>query len=467
MRDTFAEIRAYAEAKKARERAAGPASTNGHVSLAASSGDTAYGMRALAGECEKVATAPEGTRNAVLNTAAFKLGQVIGAGRLSEATALVNLSTAARLTGLEETEIALVLRGNANGALAAGTTRPRTVAERRVTPVVTVAPIDDWSPPAAEPAEEVVDLGALVRAHLPLLDWHALWADETEEEWIVEPLLPARRLVALYSPPKVGKSLLMLEIAVAVSRGTQVLGVVPDRARRVLYVDLENDPKGDVRERLIDMDLGPDDLTDLAYLSFPTLAALDSDRGGAELLAAVVEYACEVVVIDTVSRAVAGEENENDTWLKFYRHTGLRMKQAGIAMIRLDHSGKDETKGQRGGSAKSGDVDAVWRLSRVTEETFQLTCEANRMRVAEKTLVLHREEGPLRHRVDAGGQRAAWDVKLAAVVAAMDAADVPVEAGSTKVRAVVRAAGIRARNDVIRAAIKQRKQRLGGLGTDG
>jgi hypothetical protein len=56
------------------------------------------------------------------------------------------------------------------------------------------------------------------------------------------------------------------------------------------------------------------------------------------------------VVIDTVSRAIDGEENSNDTWLN----------QLGIAMIRLDHSGKDETKGMRGGSAKSGDVDAVW-----------------------------------------------------------------------------------------------------------
>ena len=55
---------------------------------------------------------------------------------------------------------------------------------------------------------------------MPCIDWHALWADDSEEEWIVEPLLPARRLVALYSAPKVGKSLLMLEIAVGVSRGS-------------------------------------------------------------------------------------------------------------------------------------------------------------------------------------------------------------------------------------------------------
>lgn len=56
------------------------------------------------------------------------------------------------------------------------------------------------------------------REQFPTINWHDLWADTSEEEWILEPLLPARRLVALYSAPKVGKSLLMLEIAQAVAR---------------------------------------------------------------------------------------------------------------------------------------------------------------------------------------------------------------------------------------------------------
>ncbi len=254
--------------------------------------------------------------------------------------------------------------------------------------------------------------GQFVRERLPIVDWHALWADESEEEWIVEPILPARRLVALYSAPKVGKSLLLLEVAAAIAAGREVLGAVPDRARTVLYVDFENDPKADVRQRLINMGYGPGDLSRLCYLSFPTLGVLDSERGSQELMAAVEYHEAEVVVIDTVSRSVEGDENENDTWLDFYRHTGLKLKQAGVALIRLDHSGKDETKGQRGGSAKVGDVDAVWRMSRVTETVFRLDCEANRMPITEKMLTLHREEGPLRHRVDARGKGAAWDAQL-------------------------------------------------------
>ena len=249
-----------------------------------------------------------------------------------------------------------------------------------------------------------------IRERLPILDWQALWEDTTEEEWIVEPLLAKRRLVALYSAPKVGKSLLMLELAAAMASGRPVLGNNPTKPIAVLYVDFENDPRGDIRTRLEAMGYGPADLERLCYLSFPTLAKLDTKQGADELLAAIAEYGCEVVVIDTVSRSVAGDENENDTWLNFYRHTGLRLKQAEVAMIRLDHSGKDESKGQRGGSAKSGDVDAVWRLAKLGEDLFRLTCEANRFPITEQLVDLKRVEDPhLRHKRDMDARAKAAD----------------------------------------------------------
>ena len=249
--------------------------------------------------------------------------------------------------------------------------------------------------------DEQAEKEAYVRDRLPAIDWHELWADETQEEWIIEPILPARRLISLYSPPKVGKSLLMLEMAAAVACGRPMFGYgdAPEPTV-VLYVDFENDPRGDIRERLRAMRYGPDDLGNLKVLSFPTMATLDSEQGSQELMAAVDVYRAKVVIIDTVSRAIKGDENENDTWLNFYRHTGLKMKQAGISLIRLDHTGKDEAKGQRGGSAKSGDVDAVWRLSRVAGDIYQLTCEANRFEIAQKQLTVTRMADPLRHVVD-------------------------------------------------------------------
>jgi hypothetical protein len=297
-------------------------------------------------------------------------------------------------------------------------------------------------------------------APLQRVDWHELWAAETDEEWILEPLLPARRQVAMYSAPKVGKSLLMLEIAAGISCGRSVLGTTAPRPYRVLYVDFENDLRGDVRQRLRAMGYGPGDLDRLDFLSFPSIAGLDSERGGRELLTAATGWRDEIIIIDTVSRAVAGEENSNDTWLAFYRHTGLEAKRLGLTMLRLDHSGKDGARGQRGGSAKAGDVDAVWRLVKVTDTVLRLDLDDSRLPIAEKTLTLHRETYPrLHHRVDARGRAAAFDAKLAETVAALDAAGVAPETGERATGAVLRERGFSASNNVLREALKVRRNR--------
>jgi KaiC/GvpD/RAD55 family RecA-like ATPase len=410
-----------------------------------------YALAALGQEVALVETSPEGQRNHALNKAAFSLAQLIAAGHLQRDEVYQQLYVAAVSAGLDDSEIRATLRSG----LGAGEQHPRmvpAVVAAEDLPPVTL--LDEAGQPTPDSQEA---RAAWVTANLPELDWVELWQRDDKEDWIVEPLLPARRLVALYSAPKVGKSLLMLEIAVAVARGTEVLGTTPDRARHVLYVDFENDPQNDIRERLTDMRYTPADLTHLHYLSYPTLAALDTERGSQELLAAALHYQAEVIVIDTVSRSVDGDENENDTWLNFYRHTGKKLKQHEIALIRLDHSGKDETKGQRGGSAKVGDVDAVWRMSRVSDDVFRLDCEANRMQVTERTLVLHREVGPLRHRVDSLGRTAVWDIKTKAIIEAADAAGLTRDASNRDVQKAARAAGVKAPNEVVSNAVRLRK----------
>ena len=253
----------------------------------------------------------------------------------------------------------------------------------------------------------------------------------------------------------------MLEIAQSVARGVECLGVTPTRAYNVLYVDFENDPKADTRDRLKAMHVHPNQLDQLHYLSFPTMSTLDTAAGAQQLIDTIDAYGCEVVVIDTVSRAIKGDENENDTWLNFYRHTGLALKQRRVSLIRLDHTGKDESKGQRGGSAKGGDVDAVWKLSKVTDTVFRLDCDMARLPITEKTLTIHRKTIPhLHHVVDVDGAAAAFRAKVDDLVAWLDANDVPAEWGREKVRTVMKDKGKRGKDTVINAAIKDRRTLL-------
>lgn len=249
----------------------------------------------------------------------------------------------------------------------------------------------------------------------PRVNWTEFWQNAYEETWLIPPLLAGGGgQTVLYSAPKLGKSLLALEMAAALATGRPVLGCKTTPVP-VMYVDHENRVYGDVRTRLADMGYGPhSDLSNLWFYSFPRMNKLDTQVGGQQLMDLVHQSQAKAVILDTVSRVITGDENANDTWLALYSHTGQRLKAAEVSLLRLDHEGKDATRGQRGGSAKSGDVDMVWHMEAVVkDDTYRLTCEATRMQNEESELVIHRRLEPLRHEIDPTGWRGARDAKLA------------------------------------------------------
>lgn len=229
----------------------------------------------------------------------------------------------------------------------------------------------------------------------------------------------------------------------------------------MLYVDYENDPRGDTVNRLKAMGYTPDRLNNLMILSYPVIGGLDTQQGSATFIEITNTYQPDLIILDTMSRAIDGEENENDTYLNFYRNVQLPLKKAGIALLRLDHTGKDETKGQRGGSAKSGDVDMVWHYQKISEITFRLQLDANRLPVGEQALTLRREERPLAHVVIGAGQ--ARQERVDEINRLLDDAGHDNKVGERTAREELKLAGKSARNDLLREALKQRKQRPFGV----
>lgn len=302
--------------------------------------------------------------------------------------------------------------------------------------------------------------GTLHKKPLPVaIDWATEWQLAPEEtEWLAEPLIPARRAVSLFSPAKAGKSMLMLEAAACLAvGGRHFLGTEIPRAVSVLYVDAENSVRDDVIPRLKAMGFGPSDLARLHYLSFPDIAALDSHDGGRELMRAVHHYSAELVIIDTMSRTIAGEENSNDTAIAWHRHTGARLKDAGIALVRLDHSGHERANHARGASAKAGDVDATWSIEKVSDDRIRLQLVEARFLIAESDLVIDRVTEPtLHHRVAAGHPPA----EIAATregqrVAALDGSDLDAATVTVKdARAFLRSADLGGKNEQLDRAIR-------------
>lgn len=329
---------------------------------------------------------------------------------------------------------------------------------------------DDWlaavapdllAAPVAAPAAPVTAGDEQPVERYPVLDWHEVWTTaRAEVEWLCEPLLAAGRVIALFSPAKTGKSLLTLEIAAAIATGRPVLGNPARPPRRVLYVDLENS-LDDLRDRLTDLGYGPDDLGNLRYLSFPSLPTLDSATGGAHLLAIARQHEAALVILDTVSRVIGGEEDKADTFRALYRHAIMPLKAEGRAVMRLDHSGKQLGRGQRGSSGKADDVDAVWSLSKRNATTFDLRRTHSRTNHGDDHVTVIRQANPLRHEVPGTGDTPDLGLSMAAEVDALirqlNELGVPREAGRPSCREALAAAGIKAKNVFLEVAIKQRK----------
>ena len=289
------------------------------------------------------------------------------------------------------------------------------------------------------------------------IDWDAFWSQESPtEEWLIEPVVAAGRQTAIYSTAKTGKSLLSLDISAARSTGRSSLGQPPQDPIGVVYLDLEM-TEADLRERLGDLGYGPDDdLSRLHYYSLPTLPSLDTDLGGEIVVDLARRAQAQLVVVDTMARVVSGDENSADTYRNFYRFTGSRLKQAGIALLRLDHQGKDPAQGARGSSAKDDDLDIVFRLSTVDATTLKLARTRSRIPwVPSEVMVTRREEPFLRHvlahdAVPAGTQE---------VVQLLDELEVPDDASAAMAVQALKGAGHGKRKQLVLAALKVRRGR--------
>lgn len=302
------------------------------------------------------------------------------------------------------------------------------------------------NPATAPPADQ----------HAYVINWKELWMQETiDHEWLAEPVLPAGRQVAIFSVAKTGKSLLALEIATALATGRPVLAQPAAPPIHVMYIDMEM-TRDDLRERLESLDYGPhSDLEHLHYYQLADFPPLDTHEGGAIVHKLATWHQATLVVIDTMARAVSGDENEADTYRDFYRHTGRHLKASGIALLRLDHAGKDGIKGQRGSSAKDDDVDLVWRLT-IDRDLATLHRTRSRIAWAPQTINLTRtdHDGTLRHTVQTDNTYPAGTAEVAAL---LDQHNIPLDATVRNAMTTLKTHGNGKRQAVVQAALRYRR----------
>lgn len=309
--------------------------------------------------------------------------------------------------------------------------------------------LDELAPSAPAPPGVEAHAGPSSR----FIDWPTFWQRANDEpEWVYPDVLARGRGHAAYAARKAGKSLFTLYLAAKLATGSEPVVVS--------YLDYEM-TEDDVRDRLEDMGYGPDtNLARLRYALLPTIPPLDTADGARALTGLVDEVQSawpdhhQVVVLDTISRAVQGEENSSDTFRAFYTHTGVELKRRGVTWVRLDHGGKDLAKGQRGSSSKGDDVDVVWQL-RPSENGVCLHRDFARMPWVPQAVHFGMTEDPLTYQRLAGD----WPEGTGETANALDRLEVPLDASTRAAQVALKTVGEGRRRQVVIAAIRWRRDR--------
>jgi hypothetical protein len=225
--------------------------------------------------------------------------------------------------------------------------------------------------------------------------------------------------------------------------------------------------EADLHERLDDMGvLDPAVLERLHYALLPDLPPLDTPQGSVAMMEridavrAAHPTARHATVIDTMGRAVAGEENDADTYRDFSRLTGMQLRRRCITWVRCDHAGKDPSKMQRGSSAKNDDVDVVWLLV-PTNSGITLKRDKARMGWVPERVVFAKIDDPLRYerRTDD------WPEGTGELANLLDRLEVAHDATSKVAIARLREFGEPRRRQLVLAALRFRSLKIDEAGT--
>lgn len=258
-------------------------------------------------------------------------------------------------------------------------------------PGLEFVPDDAEEVPAGEPEDEFVsaamdaDIGAYVG---DLLADMSAWADaqaksvEVEalptmlanlmadddaeldriasQPWLIDGLIPASSLGVIFGEPGGGKSFVAVDMAASVSTGTAWQGIDTGEPGLVVYIAAEGGGGLRFRKRAWEQTHG---IRAPLLRIQPRAVTMDDERQVADFSDALSELArregvpLKMVVVDTLNRTMAGEENSNTDMAAYVRGCERLQHDHGCGIAIIHHSGKDVDRGARGASALKAATD--------------------------------------------------------------------------------------------------------------
>jgi hypothetical protein len=185
--------------------------------------------------------------------------------------------------------------------------------------------------------------------------------------WIIPDFLPAG-LLFLIGKPKVGKSWLGMQIALSVMTGGKMLNRDVEKGR-VLYLALEDNERR-LQKRMVNQNWPTmDGMVDfMFYGDFREQITALNAGGGKRLLRYIEQQKYRVVIVDTFSRAIQGDQLDPAEMTEAVGPLQQYALNQGIGLVMIDHMPKntgevnDPIGHIYGSVAKAAVLDTAWAL---------------------------------------------------------------------------------------------------------
>lgn len=174
------------------------------------------------------------------------------------------------------------------------------------------------------------------------IDLVRLLEDDAAEPvpWAVKGLFAKGDILVVGGEGGTGKSILALDLSIALATGGQFLGLEIDGPQRVLYLDEENQPhtaRRRLRQHLLGREIqDPDGLFYYLHAGH----RMDSPEGRGAVSALVDKHEARWVVLDSLIRFIGGDENSNTDAAKFSASLKAERIRSDVGWIVLAHLAK-------------------------------------------------------------------------------------------------------------------------------
>lgn len=236
-------------------------------------------------------------------------------------------------------------------------------------------------------------------------------------EYWIEPVLPKNGKVMVSASSNVGKSMFVMNLALAMTCNIPLaFEKFKVNPARVLYLDLEMG-ESPMKDRFQTMCRKNNLSTDTLFVKHLPCADLLNDEQCNNLRKCIAEAKADVVILDPLGHAWAGDENSGDQVAKFTSRMNEIISERKVSFLIVHHWRKAKKEAKEGGEMAAGSYKwTAWLDSHVTlkgEDSSNITvsCEKSRHSVRFKPWIAGLDESTLwlEHKTDYGVTK---DLKL-------------------------------------------------------